>query len=164
MGIPSTTTTFTYPDFTFTYDEAGLKYSGKVDQGYTKITGSLFQGGQKFDIIFTRTVIAPPAGSTEALKLKFNKKEVYITMRDGVRLFTSIYAPRDTLKPHPVLILRTPYGTEPGGPDNFNFYMQLYSRYAEADYIMVFQDVRGRFMSEGVFEDIRPVIPVKKNP
>lgn len=101
--------------------------------------------------------------STEALKQKYDKLEVYITMRDGVRLFTSIYTPKNTSVFHPVLINRTPYNIEPGGSDNFNFFMQLYRRYAEEEYIMVFQDVRGKYMSEGVFEDIRPVIPEKKS-
>jgi len=97
------------------------------------------------------------------LKQKYDKQEVYITMRDGVRLFTSVYTPKNTSENHPVLLNRTPYNIESGGPDNFNFFMQNYSRYAEGEYIMVYQDVRGRYMSEGVFEDIRPVIPEKKS-
>ena len=84
-------------------------------------------------------------------------------MRDGVKLFTSIYTPKNASVNHPILLNRTPYNIEPGGPSNFNFFMQLYSRYVEEEYIMVYQDVRGKYMSEGVFEDIRPVIPVKKN-
>lgn len=96
------------------------------------------------------------------LKQKYDKQEVYITMRDGVKLFTSIYTPKDSSVKHPILLNRTPYNIEPGGPDNFNFFIQLYNRYTEDEYIMVFQDVRGRYMSEGQFEDIRPVIPVKK--
>ncbi len=83
-------------------------------------------------------------------------------MRDGVRLFTSIYTPKNNSVTHPILLNRTPYNIEPGGPDSFNFFMQLYRRYTEDEYIMVFQDVRGKYMSEGEFEDIRPVIPVKK--
>jgi putative CocE/NonD family hydrolase len=100
---------------------------------------------------------------SEGLKKKYDKQEVYITMRDGVKLFTSIYTPKNNLVPHPVLLNRTPYDIEPGGPNNFNFFMQLYGRYTEDEYIMVFQDVRGKYMSEGVYEDIRPVIPGKKN-
>jgi putative CocE/NonD family hydrolase len=96
------------------------------------------------------------------LKQKYDKQEVYITMRDGVRLFTSVYTPKSTSVKHPILLNRTPYNIEPGGPDSFNFSIQLYRRYTEDEYIMVFQDVRGKFMSEGQFEDIRPVIPVKK--
>jgi hypothetical protein len=59
FGLPATTTTFTYPDFAFTYDEAGIKYSGKVDPGYTEIKGILYQSGQKFDILFGRKEIPP---------------------------------------------------------------------------------------------------------
>jgi putative CocE/NonD family hydrolase len=100
--------------------------------------------------------------SFDLLKQKYDKQEVYITMRDGVRLFTSIYTPKNNSVTHPLLINRTPYDIEPGGPDNFNFFMQIYSRYADEEYIMVFQDVRGKYMSEGEFEDIRPIIKVKK--
>jgi len=84
-------------------------------------------------------------------------------MRDGVRLFTSIYTPKNTSVAHPVLMNRTPYNIEPGGQDQFNFFLQVYSRYIEDEYIMVFQDVRGKYMSEGLYEDIRPVIPLKNS-
>jgi putative CocE/NonD family hydrolase len=97
------------------------------------------------------------------VRKKFDKKEVYITMRDGVKLFTSVYTPKNVSASHPILLNRTPYDIEPGGPDNFNYFMQSYSRYVDEDYIIVLQDVRGKYMSEGTFEDIRPVIPDKKN-
>ncbi len=62
FGLIATTTTFTYPDFSFTYDEAGITYTGKVDKRYTEIKGTLFQSGQKFDILFGRKpVIITPA-------------------------------------------------------------------------------------------------------
>jgi uncharacterized protein len=97
------------------------------------------------------------------LKKKYDKQEVYITMRDGVKLFTSIYTPKNQSVSHPVLLNRTPYGIEPGGANSYNYFMQLYERYTSDEYIMVYQDVRGRYMSEGKFEDIRPVIPLKKS-
>jgi putative CocE/NonD family hydrolase len=163
FGIASTTTTFSFPDFSFTHAGAGFKYAGKVNSSYNEIKGILEQGGLKLDIIFGRKPIEAAPNSPDALKQKYDKQEVYITMRDGVRLFTSIYTPKNTSENHPILLNRTPYDIEPGGPANFNYFMQLYSRYADEEYIMVYQDVRGRFMSEGVFEDIRPVIPVKKS-
>lgn len=163
FDIPSTSTTFNYPDFTFAYTGVDLKYAGKVNQDYSLLSGTLTQGNQKMEIIFQRTPVTVSPGSMADLKEKFNKREVYITMRDGVRLFTSIYTPKNSSAPQPILLNRTPYNIEPGGPDNFNFFMLVYSRYALENYIMVFQDVRGRYMSEGKFEDIRPVIPVKKN-
>ena len=162
MNIPSTTTTFHFPDFSFTHAGAGFKYTGQVNASYTDITGNLEQGGQKLSISFGRISVPPAPNSLEALKEKYDKQEVYITMRDGIRLFTSIYTPKNKSVTHPILINRTPYDIEPGGPDNFNFFMQIYSRYADEEYIMVFQDVRGKYMSEGEFEDIRPVIQGKK--
>jgi putative CocE/NonD family hydrolase len=163
FGIKSTTTVFKYPNFSFTHSGAGLVYNGQVNDSYTEIKGNLEQAGLKIDIIFGRTPIESAPNSLEALKQKYNKQEVYIIMRDGIKLFTSIYTPKNTSAVHPILLIRTPYDIEPNGASNFNFFMQLYSRYAEDEYIMVFQDVRGKYMSEGVFEDIRPVIPVKKD-
>jgi putative CocE/NonD family hydrolase len=163
MGIPSTTTTFIFPDFVFTHAGAGFKYIGKVDPAYTQIIGSLSQGNTKLEIVFGRTPIAPPKGSLTELKGKYNKQEVYITMRDGVKLFTSIYTPKDTTGTNPILLNRTPYDIEPGGPEGYSFFLQVWSRYTEDNYIIVLQDVRGRYMSEGSFEDIRPVIPEKKS-
>jgi len=101
--------------------------------------------------------------SKSSLKKKYDKQEVYITMRDGVKLFTSIYTPKNKSEVHPVLLNRTPYNIEPQGPEDFTDLLLSYRRYIEEEYIMVFQDVRGRYMSEGVFEDIRPVIPAKKD-
>ena len=164
MGIPSTTTTFKFPDFSFTHAGAGFRYTGQINSSYTEISGNLEQGGQKIVINFSRTPIAAAPNSIEALKQKYDKQEVYITMRDGVRLFTSIYTPKNSSVSHPILLNRTPYNIEPAGPSSFNFFLQVYSRYADEEYIMVYQDVRGKYMSEGTFEDIRPVIPVTKNP
>jgi putative CocE/NonD family hydrolase len=103
------------------------------------------------------------SGSLAALQTRYDKKEVYITMRDGVKLFTSIYTPKNSQSKNPILINRTPYNIEPGGETSFNYFLQGYSRYSNDNYIMVYQDVRGRYMSEGAFEDIRPVIAVKKS-
>ena len=163
IGIPSTTTTFKFPDFSFSHAGAGFVFRGTVSQDYSEITGTLEQAGRKFQMVFTRKPIGPSPGSLAAIREKYTKKEVYITMRDGVKLFTSIYSPNDLSVKHPILINRTPYNIEPGGPVNFSFFMQLYYRYVEAGYILVFQDVRGKYMSEGQFEDIRPVNPSYKS-
>ena len=161
FGIPSTTTTFEFPAFSFTHAGAGFTYKGEVNSSYTIITGSFEQGGQKLTLNFTREPVEPDPHSLGSLMKKYKKEEVYITMRDGVRLFTSIYTPLNPSGPSPILLNRTPYNIEPAGPGNFNFFMQVYGRYTDDEYIMVFQDVRGRYMSEGVYEDIRPVIPNK---
>jgi putative CocE/NonD family hydrolase len=86
----------------------------------------------------------------------YTKREVYIAMRDGVRLFTAIYTPRDTTRTYPILLRRTPYGVSPYGPDAFvNTFQNMHL--ARAGYIFVNQDVRGKYMSEGEFVDVRPV-------
>ena len=92
-GISSTTTSFRFPDFSFTHEGAGFKYSGKVNDSYNEIVGNLEQGSQNLQITFGRNPIEPSRNSAEALKKKYDKKEVYITMSDGIRLFTSIYTP-----------------------------------------------------------------------
>jgi putative CocE/NonD family hydrolase len=95
----------------------------------------------------------------------YTKKEVYITMRDGVKLFTAIYLPKDPTEKHPILITRTPYSCSPYGEQNFSssLWIRHWRYYARENYIIVIQDVRGRWMSEGEFVDIRPFNPGKKN-
>ena len=84
-------------------------------------------------------------------------------MRDGVKLFTSIYVPKDNSEDHPILITRTPYSCKPYGEDKWKDYWNSYQKaYLKEGYIMVTQDVRGRWMSEGNFVDIRPFNPDKK--
>lgn len=85
----------------------------------------------------------------------YEKQEVRITMRDGVKLFTSIYQPKDRGKPHPILLFRTPYSVGPYG-DELKERLGPSSDYEQAGYIFVFQDVRGRFMSEGDYVNMRP--------
>src|SRR5690349_22131049 len=85
----------------------------------------------------------------------YTKKEVYIPMRDGVRLFTSVYMPKDTTEKHPILMTRTPYSCAPYGDKDWKAYWSSYTMaYVKEGYIMVTQDVRGRWMSEGTFVDV----------
>lgn len=94
----------------------------------------------------------------------YTKIERSIPMRDGIRLFTTIYFPKDTTVKHPFLINRTPYSCRPYGEEKFAPFWRSYKmQYIKENYIMVFQDVRGRWMSEGEFVDVRPFIPEKKN-
>ena len=93
----------------------------------------------------------------------YSKKEIYISMRDGVKLFTSLYIPKDNTEKHPFLMTRTPYSCAPYGEDKFVQIWNTYKMvYAKENYIFVTQDVRGRYMSEGVFEDVRPFNKNKK--
>lgn len=93
----------------------------------------------------------------------YYKIERMIPMRDGSKLFTAIYIPKDTTKQHPMLIRRTPYSVAPYGENNFpeSFWNSYYRLYMREQYIMVMQDVRGRYMSEGSFVDVRPFNPNK---
>jgi len=87
-----------------------------------------------------------------------------IPMRDGIKLFTSIYLPKDQSEKHPILLTRTPYSCAPYGPNKYTdrYSSRGDSAYFQRNYILVWQDVRGRYMSEGTFEDVRPFIPNKK--
>lgn len=98
------------------------------------------------------------------LATNYTKKEVYIPMRDGVKLFTSIYLPKNNAEKHPILITRTPYSCAPYGEKTYRNYATRghYREYLKENYIMVTQDVRGRWMSEGTFVDVRPFNPNKK--
>lgn len=85
----------------------------------------------------------------------YEKKEVYIEMRDGVKLFTSIYQPKKPKEKLPVLIKRTPYSCAPYGEEMMKSITHNPHLLASG-YIFVFQDVRGRYMSEGTFENTKP--------
>ena len=93
----------------------------------------------------------------------YTKKEITIPMRDGVKLFISAYLPKDNSEKHPVLMERTPYSCAPYGEGNYRpFWLNHLIKYCRKGYIMVIADVRGRWMSEGEFEDVRPFNPNKK--
>ena len=96
------------------------------------------------------------------VRANYTKQEVMVPMRDGVRLFTSIYIPRDTTQRHPIVMVRTPYSSAPYGADAFPPMLDHVTlAYARENFIIVRQDVRGRWMSEGEFVDVRPVIEHK---
>ena len=90
------------------------------------------------------------------------KVEQNIPMRDGIKLFTCIYYPKDQSEKHPILMVRTPYSCAPYGTAYSPRLWERWKYYARENYIIVIQDVRGRWMSEGVFEDVRPFIKDKK--
>ncbi len=115
-----------------------------------------------FALFFFISLQAQNADSTW-LREHYTKKEVYIKMRDGVRLFTSVYMPIDTTEKHPILLTRTPYSCAPYGEDKWKPYWKSYvMAYLKEGFIMVTQDVRGRWMSEGNFVDVRPFNATKK--
>ena len=84
------------------------------------------------------------------------KREVLIPTRDGVKLFTSIYEPKSKAQKYPIMLSRTPYTVQPYGADKFKTSLGPNTLFAREGYIFVYQDVRGRWQSEGEFEDVRP--------
>jgi len=97
-------------------------------------------------------------------RANYYKIERQIPMRDGKKLFTALYIPKDTSVTHPILFNRTPYSCYPYGEDKINarLYDSYWINYLKQGYIIAIQDVRGRWMSEGDFIDVRPFNPTKK--
>ena len=93
----------------------------------------------------------------------YTKAEYNVPMRDGVKLHTSVYAPRDTTRTYPVLMLRTPYSCRPYG-EALRSSLGPSALLAQDGYIFVYQDVRGCYLSEGQFVNMRPHIDGKRGP
>jgi uncharacterized protein len=96
------------------------------------------------------------------IKAHYTKYEYRIPMRDGVHLFTAVYLPKDTSQTYPFLVARTPYSISPYGVDQYRTRLGPSEKFERAGYIFVFQDVRGRYMSEGKFIDVRPHVDATK--
>jgi len=92
-----------------------------------------------------------------SIRDRYTKSELMVPMRDGAKLFTIVYSPKDQSQKYPVLLTRTGYGIPPYGPDNYASSIGPNINYAREGYIVVYQDVRGRFRSEGEFIHHRPV-------
>ncbi len=97
------------------------------------------------------------------IKSRFTKIERMIAMRDGVKLFTAIYIPKNTTGKYPILIERTPYSCNPYGEENYLQQLGPSRLFADEDNIYVYQDVRGRYMSEGRFEETTPHVANKRS-
>ena len=91
----------------------------------------------------------------------YNKQEVRIKMRDGVHLHTTIYSPKDTSKTYPILMQRTPYSSKPYGEGKMRTAIAPNAYLMQEGNIIVYQDVRGRWMSEGKYDNMRAFIPNK---
>ena len=113
-------------------------------------------------VFVTASFSQPDAELEKYIKANYQKREVNIPMRDGVKLFTIIYEPKDRTTAYPILLNRTPYSIGPYGSDSFPQSVGPSMLYAREGFIFVNQDVRGRFMSEGEFENVRPDIPNTK--
>jgi len=110
-----------------------------------------------FFILFAFCSYAQPNNSdADYVKANYQKYEYQVTMRDGKKLFTSVYVPKDQSKKYPIMMDRTPYSVGPYGPDAYKGSLGPSSLFLHDGYIFVYQDVRGRFMSEGIFEEMTP--------
>src|SRR6266404_9439335 len=98
------------------------------------------------------------------VKANYSKSEHMIPMRDRVKLFTAVYAPKDTSQKYPILLNRTPYSCSPYGANAYRDSVGPSPLFAKEGYIVVFQDVRGAWMSEGTYMNMRPQNDHKSKP
>jgi len=162
MDIPLSSVSLNDLEFKFEFVPAGFSFSGITTQDYDLIIGYFKQGSSDVMMKFGREPVVMPEDSPESVKKIYNKEEVYIEMRDGIKLFTSIYTPKEAKGDSPFLLFRTPYNAEGGGKDAYNYFVSIYHRFLKEGYILVFQDVRGRYMSEGEYVNVRPYITNKR--
>jgi len=101
----------------------------------------------------------------EWIKASYTKYEYRVPMRDGVHLFTAVYVPKDAspTNQYPIMFDRTPYTVAPYGEDLYKNMLGPSELFSRSKYIFAYQDVRGKFMSEGQFVDMRPYIVNKKS-
>ena len=90
------------------------------------------------------------------IRANYTKYEYKIPMRDGVKLFTSVYVPNKGQKDYPIMMQRTPYRVAPYGASQYKKALGPSESFEKEGFIFVFQDVRGKFMSEGEFVNMRP--------
>src|SRR5579885_3259648 len=119
----------------------------------------------KISGVFLAASLAWPlaaAQGVEYIKANYTKYEAQIAMRDGKKLFTSIYVPKDDSEKWPIMFDRTPYSVAPYGIDNYRGNLGPSEKFAKEKFIFVYQDVRGRNMSEGTFRDMTPHLDSKR--
>lgn len=100
----------------------------------------------------------------EWVRNHYDKREVRVMMRDGVHLHTVIYEPKDRTVRHPIIMQRSCYSSAPYGEAYMELERPAWREFTRNSYIFVFQDVRGKNMSEGTFTDVRPFVEGKKKP
>src|SRR5262245_61050299 len=119
-------------------------------------------------VLAAAAVLNPPEASfgqgLDEVHARYTKYEYRIPTRDGARLFTAVYVPKDASKSYPILLNRTPYSVQPYGADQYRSDLGPSPLFGREGYIVAYQDVRGRWMSEGTFENMRPHKPRKEGP
>jgi putative CocE/NonD family hydrolase len=115
----------------------------------------------------TPAVTAAAADRATFIRENYTKFEYRVAMRDGAKLFTSVYVPKDVFtdgRTYPIMMQRTGYNVAPYGLDLYRTSLGPSELFEREKFIFVYQDVRGRYMSDGDFITIRPQKPVKKGP
>jgi hypothetical protein len=120
--------------------------------------------GVRLATVMTATALAgaellaqpAPAAKPNEVRQSYTKYEQRVAMRDGARLFTSIYVPKTCDVTHPILLNRTPYSVSPYGVDQYREAIGPSEHFTKAGFIVVYQDVRGRYMSDGTWVEVRP--------
>ncbi|MBB6270729.1 hypothetical protein HDF26_001156 [Pedobacter cryoconitis] len=116
-----------------------------------------------FLLLLAIRVTAQDASADAAyIKENYSKYEYQVPMRDGKKLFTVVYAPKDHSKTYPVMMQRTCYNVGPYGPEHYKTSLGPSSLFLHDGYIFVYQDVRGRWMSEGIFQEMTPALEEHK--
>src|SRR5690606_22887163 len=108
-------------------------------------------------------LVLPCAQGLEYVRKHYTKYEYTIPMRDGVRLFTAVYVPKDRSQTYPILLNRTPYSVRPYGSDQYRENIGPSPLFARAGYIVAYQDVQRRCMSEGEFVHVLPPVASKSS-
>lgn len=144
-----------YPDAYNTYDGLGESYMihGNTEQAIKNYNKSVKLNPENENA----------KGIAYSLA-NYTKHEYQIPMRDGVKLFTQVYIPKDTSQQYPFLLFRTPYSIRHYGPRNYRGALGPNNMYAEEGFIFVYQDVRGKFQSEGEFVVMKPHHRNKQGP
>jgi hypothetical protein len=144
-----------YPGAFNTYDSLGEAY--------------MIQGRKDLAIKYYKESVKLNPGNDNGYRFAhilehYTKKVHMIPMRDGVRLFTQVYAPLDTSQEYPIMLRRTPYGIPPYGENRYRNSLGPSWHFVEEGYIFVYQDCRGKYRSEGEFVVMRPYLPDKRGP
>src|SRR3984957_11330028 len=121
-----------------------------------------------FTLSWMTALAQQPTATEEFVPAHYTKYEFRIPMRDGKRLFTAVYVPKmgafADKGPYPFLMVRTPYSVGPYGEDQYAKHLGPSEEFEKGGYIFVYQDVRGRWMSEGEFVEMHPHIDNKTGP
>jgi putative CocE/NonD family hydrolase len=102
-----------------------------------------------------------PEESDKSTHEHYTKEEYRVPVRDGVHLYTVVYSPKNHTEKLPILLMRTPYSAGPYGQERFRPAVGPSALFSQGNYIVAYQDVRGCFLSEGTFVDMRPHIDHK---